>query len=217
MIVEFQEEFARIAAIVSAEYQNKNHSELERYVQNYDFALPLINLQPIISVDPVELGEMGQLIYNGKCSIQMLTKAVKSDNFEVTKDVLIDKMIVLASDFFWELNKNELFVFNTPMFRMSFKILRQYTANFLVGVDVSISFNTSFPRLLEFDDPQGIPAPTAAAVTCGDFDSIDIEWAWFGDNATEFQIERSVNGGAWALLDTVPINQFIYTDNDVDQ
>ena len=147
MIVEFQSEFQRIATILAVEYKNKSESELEDYVQNYDFATPLINLVPIIGVDPVEIGASGQMIYNGKCVLQMLTKASKSDNFEVVKDVLIDDMIYLAGQFFWELNKNDLFVFNTPQFRMSFKILRQYTANFLVGIEISISFNTSFNRL----------------------------------------------------------------------
>jgi len=146
MIVEFNNEFQRIATVLNCGYVNKSVSELEDYVQGYDFAEPLINFLPVKNVKS-EIGASGQIMWEVECKLQMLTKASKSDNFEAVKNVLINEMIYLQGQFFWELNKNENFVFNTPVFRMPFSILNQYTANFLVGIENSISFNTSFNRL----------------------------------------------------------------------
>jgi len=146
MIVEFSTEFERIATAQGAEYVSKKVSELEDFVQGYGFANGLVNFVPINDFDS-EIGASSQMIYKGNCVLQFLTKAVKSDNFEATKDILIDEMILLSEGFFRGLNLNENLIFNNPTWQTRTTILRQYTANFIVGVESRITFETACNRL----------------------------------------------------------------------
>jgi len=146
MIVQFESEFERIAGIVGAEYQTKKISELEDFIQGFAFTSPLMNSAPIKTYTS-NIGPGGAVIYNGDFKLQFLTKAVKSDNFESVKNVLIDAMILKSEEFFRELNENSLQIFGTVPFEMRTQILRQYTANFCVGVETTITFNTSCSRI----------------------------------------------------------------------
>lgn len=62
-----------------------------------------------------------------------------------------------------------------------------------------------------------LPPPDAPTmldvVTCSPTD-IGIEWIDNSDDETGFEIWRSVDGGAFALLITLAANSFEYTDND---
>lgn len=168
MIVQFESEFERIAAIIGAEYQTKSISELQDFVQGFAFTNGLMNSVPIRDYRS-NIGIGGALIYNGVFKLQFLTKAVKSDNFEAVKNVLIDEMIFLSEQFFRELNKNEERIFGTPQFEMSSQILRQYTSNFCVGVETTITFNTSCTRLAP-------SAPENLTLSDIETDSITLTW-----------------------------------------
>lgn len=147
MINSFKIEFERCAGIVGAGYETKNILELQDFVQRYNFDQPLINWVPIESVDS-EVGASHQLIYSGNCVLQFLVKASKNDNFEDVKDSLIDETMLLHEKFIAELNKNTNLVFINALWRPRIKVLRQYTSNFLCGVESSIAFNTACNRLL---------------------------------------------------------------------
>lgn len=142
----FKSEFERIATNQSAVYQTKKISELEDYAQNFNFTSPLINLIPLDNFNS-EIGYSSQVIYNGVCRLQFLTKAVKSDNFENVKDVLIDQMIDLSTRFYRELDKNANLVFISPRWIWSNRIMREYLSNYLVGIESTITFNTSCNRI----------------------------------------------------------------------
>ena len=147
MILQFESEFERISGIIGAEYQTKKVSELEDFVQGFAFPNGLMNSVPINDFTS-EIGPGGALVYNGNFVLQFLTKAVKNDNFESVKNVLIDDMIFLSEQFFRELNKNSLQIFGTVPFTMRSRIHRQYLSNFCVGVETTITFNTTCTRLL---------------------------------------------------------------------
>ena len=89
MIIQFSTEFERIATAIGAAYESKNISELEDFVQGINFSQSLVNFVPLASFE-MEVGASAQMIYKGEFSLQFLTKAVKSNNFEATKDILID-------------------------------------------------------------------------------------------------------------------------------
>lgn len=146
MIGIFKSEFERIATLLLCEYTTKKISELQDYAQNYNFENPLINLIPINEFRS-EIGASSQVIYDGTCKLQFLTKAVKSDNFEDTKDALIDQMILVAQDFYRELDKNSNLVFTSPRWSWSNRVMREYLSNYLVGIDCTIVFKTSCSRL----------------------------------------------------------------------
>ena len=73
MIIQFESEFERIAGIVGAEYQTKKISELEDFIQGFDFASPLMNSMPIQTYTS-NIGVGGAVIYNGDFKLQFLTK-----------------------------------------------------------------------------------------------------------------------------------------------
>jgi hypothetical protein len=147
MIVDVNTELNRVATLESAGYSNKKMSELEEYVQTYDFTQPLINWIPVDTVD-ASIGDGGEVIYPLNCKIQFLKKAVKSNNLENSKDALNDEMILLAQEFFRELNKNENLIFKNWGWSLRFKVLRPFiTSNFLVGIEVSVTLETSCNRL----------------------------------------------------------------------
>lgn len=146
MLVQFETEFLRIATAISAGYTTKEVPELQKHLQNYTFAEPLINFIPMENFNS-NIGASSQMIYDGRCVLQFITKASKADNLEAVKDVLIDEMILLSEQFFRELNKNENRIFNTPQFKMNSKILRQYTSQYCVGVETTITFETACNRL----------------------------------------------------------------------
>lgn len=147
MIVDVNTELNRVATLESSGYSNKKMSELEEYVQTYDFTQPLINWIPVDTVD-ASIGDGGEVIYPLNCQIQFLTKAVKSNNLENSKDALNDEMILLAENFFRELNKNENLIFKNWGWKLRFKVFRPFvTSNFLVGIEVSVILETSCNRL----------------------------------------------------------------------
>jgi hypothetical protein len=146
MIVQFNSEFERIAGLINGEYTNKNTSEFEDFAQNHNYKKPSINWVPILRVRS-EVGASGQIIYKGECVIQFLTKFVKSDNYENTKDVLIDQMISLNEQFITQLNLNENLIFIQPRWTFDIKIVRQFTSNLLCGTEMTITFETSCARL----------------------------------------------------------------------
>lgn len=145
MITQFKSEFTRIATLTNAGFTVKKRSELEDYIQNYNFDQPLINWTPITNFDS-RIGASSQMIYSGRCVLDFVTRAVKSDNFEDTKDVLIQQMIDLSTAFFRELNKNSQGVFNTPQFTMTNVIDRDFSANYCVSVRPTITFETACNR-----------------------------------------------------------------------
>lgn len=147
MIQEFKSEFARIATIVGAEFQVLEGSELEDFAQDFDFAIPLINFVPINRFTS-NIGDAGQMIYDGNIQIQFLTKAATDDKLENVKDVLIDDMIELSTNFYLRLNKNDLQVFGAPQWDFDNTILRFKSSNYLVGVQSNVTFNTSCNRVV---------------------------------------------------------------------
>jgi len=196
MIVQFESEFERIAGIIGAEYQTKKVSELEDFIQGFDFTTGLVNSIPTKSFQS-NIGPGGALVYNGDFKIQFLTKAVKSNNFESVKNVLIDEMILLSEQFFLELNKNALQIFGTVPFEMRTQILRQYTSNFCVGVETSITFNTRCSRL-----PVKAPSGLSAVL----FGTITNDLTWVDNTLGDFDlnhIERSLdNDSGFVQIDT---------------
>ena len=146
MIQEFKSEFARIAAIVGAEFQTLEGSELEDFAQDFSFATPLINFVPVTRFRS-SVGAAGQIIFDGNIQLQFLTKAQIDDRLENIKDVIIDQMIDLSTDFYLELNKNNLQVFGTPQWEFDNEIMRFKTSNYLVGVQGNVVFQTSCNRI----------------------------------------------------------------------
>jgi len=146
ILITFKNEFERIALLKSAAFTNKKHSEIEKFAQGYDFAQPLINYVPIERIRH-NIGASSQMIYKGDVRIQFLTKAVLSDNFETTKDLLIDQMLGLSEAFFRTLFADNNRVFNNPEWDLSSQTLRFHTANYLVGIESTITFTTACNRL----------------------------------------------------------------------
>lgn len=148
MIASFKSEFARISLLVSAGLTVKKISELQDYIQGYNFDNPLINWTPMASFNS-RMGASGQMIYEGRCVLDFITKAVKSDNLEDVKDLLVQDMIDLSTNFFRQLNKNENSVFLGPQFSVSNDIDRNFTANYCVSVRSTITFMTSCANLIQ--------------------------------------------------------------------
>ena len=142
----FKSEFSRIATEVKANYESKNHTELQDFVNNCDFDKPLINMEPLTAFNS-NIGISGQVYYSGSVQLYFLTKAIKSDNFDDTKDELIDQMIELQKRFYLELHKNAKLIFQNSQWNWNNEILRQHTSNFLVGLKSTITFTTQCARI----------------------------------------------------------------------
>lgn len=148
MLAEISTEFERIATLKNADYVNKKTSELEEYVQQFDFSQMLINWIPITDFVS-EISDSGSMVYPLNCRIQFLQIADKADNFEAQKDILIDQTIGLAQSFFFELNKNVGLIFQNYGWDLRFKVLRPFlTSNYIVGVEVSITLETACNRIV---------------------------------------------------------------------
>ena len=147
ILTAFKSEFSRIATVVSAGFVSKNQNEFQKYAQSYNFsAQPLINQEPLQNYDS-EIRISGQVFYSGTFQMHFLTKGEKSNNFDTDKDILIDQMIVLARDFYINLDKNQQLVFQTPQWNWSNQIVRQFGSNFLVGVKSTVTFTTQCARI----------------------------------------------------------------------
>lgn len=146
MIQAFKSEFSRVAAFVGAGFVSMKKSELEDFCQSYNFDVPLINFEPLQDYAS-RIGHSGQIIYEGRCKIQIITKMIKSDNFETVKDEKIDGIILMADEFYRKLDRNENRVFISPYWKWENRILRQFTSNFLAGVEASITFDTACNRV----------------------------------------------------------------------
>jgi hypothetical protein len=146
MITEFKNEFNRIAGLKGATFVSKSVSELQDFAQGFNFDKPLINLIPMETFRS-NIGASGQVIYNGTCKIQFITKAIKSDNYQDKNDILIDEMLQLSTKFYRELNKNTNFIFNAPNWDWTNTILRSYLSQYCVGIEATIIFNTACNRV----------------------------------------------------------------------
>lgn len=146
MILEFKTQFSNTAAMLNCEFTTKNHGEYEEFVQNFNFSRPSINFFPIRSYSS-EITIASTTRYKGNFEVYFLQKFTKSDNFEDTKDVIIDEMILLSQAFYNQLNANQYLLFDMPLWTWRAEIIRQYTANLICGVKVLISFDTACNRL----------------------------------------------------------------------
>lgn len=148
MIAAFKTAFNRIANKIEAEFTSKDTEELQLFVNNHNFEKPLINAAPLGDfLQKIEVG--GQTSYEAEFEIHFLTKAVKSNSSEDTKDDLIDDMIYLSTLFFTDLHKSELFVFRNTNWHHRDEILRQFTSNFLVGIKTKVKLVTESNRIWE--------------------------------------------------------------------
>lgn len=146
MIQEFKSEFSRIAGVLGAEFQSLDVHELEKFAQGFDFSIPLINLVPMKRFKS-SIGASSQIIWDGQCVLQFLTKASLDDRLETVKDVLIDDMINLSGAFLRQLHRNENRVFSGSKWESNNDIDRFKTSNYLVGVDSTVVFSTSCARI----------------------------------------------------------------------
>lgn len=142
MITQFKNQFLAISTLLNASFTTKKVSELEDFVQGYNFAMPLINWIPLTNYNPT-LSQSDSIIQQGSCVLEFINKAVTNDNYEDTKDLIIDDLITLSSNFLRKLNQNENGVFIGPTFSGSSQIDREYLANYCVAVRLTISFTTS--------------------------------------------------------------------------
>lgn len=142
MITEFKTEFDNIATLLSSTFTTKKMSELEDHVQSYDFTQPLINWKPLANYDPT-LTAANSILQNGRCVLQFITKAVTNDNYEDTKDTLVDQMITLSSNFLRKLNQNTNGIFIGQTFSGTSTINRNFTSNYCVMVELTITFTTA--------------------------------------------------------------------------
>ena len=143
IITAFKTEFDRIATLVGASFTTKEIQEEQKYAQNYNFLDPWINWEPIANL-VTSIDQGGATVYEGTCIIRFLTKANTDDTLETNKDVLIDQMIDLAQEFYFNLFKNTNLVFVNPEFsNIRHTVLRQYTSNYLVGTQVTMDFRSS--------------------------------------------------------------------------
>jgi hypothetical protein len=146
MIVAFENEIKRIADEIGIEYQTKRMVNLEDFIQNFALDVPLMNSVPITNYTS-SIDISGAMIYTGEFKLQFITKYVKSDDYEATKNILIDDMISAAELFFRRLNQNDMLLFGNVPFSMRNEIIRNYTSNACVCVQCNISFNTACNRI----------------------------------------------------------------------
>lgn len=142
MIVELKQEFERVSSVIGATFVSKSFSELEDFVQNYDFIIPLINLKPIEKYSQNILAG-GAIRYDFDLNLKFITNFKKSDHLEDTKDILIDQMIQVSENFVSRLNKNEERIFISTGWPAKVDVLRQFTSNLTCGVSINISLDTS--------------------------------------------------------------------------
>jgi len=145
MINAIKLELNRISGVLGAEFKNLSMDELQEFVQHFDFASPLVRLEPIENI----LGNVmdsGAIRYDGTFNIYFLTKFESDNNSEDLRDLLIENMLFLSEQFISRLNKNEMLYFINPKWQWKWKIIRQITSNLLCGVMVSINLDTSCNR-----------------------------------------------------------------------
>ena len=118
----------------------------KKFAQGFDFSIPLINLVPMKRFKS-SIGASSQIIWDGQCVLQFLTKASLDDRLETVKDVLIDDMINLSGAFLRQLHRNENRVFSGSKWESNNDIDRFKTSNYLVGVDSTVVFSTSCARI----------------------------------------------------------------------
>jgi subtilisin family serine protease len=58
-------------------------------------------------------------------------------------------------------------------------------------------------------------APTGLSATLVSADDVELSWADAATNETAYEIERSLNGGAWGVVSSLPANGVLYLDNDL--
>lgn len=154
MLLEFKTQFSNTAAMLDCVFTTKNHSEYEDYAQGYAYANASVNLMPVRSYT-AERTVANTTRYKGNFEIYFLKKFSTSNNFDDTKDVIIDEMISLSEAFYAQLNQNAYLLFDMPFWVWRADILRQYTANALCGVKVTITFDTACNRL---DGSEPVPS-----------------------------------------------------------
>ena len=142
MIIELKAELERVAGVVSATFSSRSVPELQDFAQQFDFATPLINLRPIENYNQNIIAS-GAIRYDFQLELFFLTKFVRSDHLEDTKDVLIDEMAKLSELYFSTLNKNENRFFINPSWTWTNNILRQYLSNLTCGVRAVIFIDTA--------------------------------------------------------------------------
>lgn len=147
MLTELKTELETIATALSADFVKKDIPEYEDYAQNYDFALPSINLEPLKTFNSfIDAG--GATRFKADFNMYFMTKFdISTESEEDTKDAIIDTMITLSDRYFEALNRNERQVFSTPQWTWRGEILRQFTSNLTCGVKISISLETSCSRV----------------------------------------------------------------------
>jgi len=146
MITEFKNQFSNTATMFDVAYTTKNHGEYEEYAQGYNYANASVNLIPVKKYS-AERTIAGVTRYKGSFEIYFLKKFVESDNADDTKDAIIDEMILLSEAFYAQLDQNQYLLFNQGFFKWEAEIIRQYTANLLCGVKVTVVFDTACNRL----------------------------------------------------------------------
>jgi len=145
MITALKDEFTRIADATGGKCKCLAVDELELFVQDYKFDLPLINMKPIESINSV-IGVSGVVIWSGGVTLQFLQLA-ELNSTEEEKDVIINDMISLSVLFLRKFSKNEEQVFNNPQINMTNRAIRFKTANYCVGWEVVINFTTGCNRI----------------------------------------------------------------------
>lgn len=138
-------DFSRIAESVGGEFQNLAMDELQLFVQDFKFDLPLINMVPIESLRS-ELSFSGVVRWTGTVNLDFL-QISEINSTEREKDVVIDEMIDLSVLFLRKFQRNELRIFNNPVIKMNNTILRFKTSNYCVGISVGIDFETGCNRI----------------------------------------------------------------------
>lgn len=156
MIIELKAELERVANEVGAIFTSKSNSELQDFVQGFDFTNPLINLKPIETYGQ-DIIASGAIRYDFRFELFFLTNFQKSDHLEDTKDVLIDDMTQLSELFFTTLNKNQNQYFINPSWKWTNGILRQYLSNLTCGIQASIFIDTSCNRVEDGFIPPTLP------------------------------------------------------------
>lgn len=234
MIIELKAELERVANEVGANFTSKSNSELQDFVQEYDFTNPLINLKPIETYGQ-DIIASGAIRYDFRFELFFLTKFAKSDHLEDTKDVLIDDMTQLSELFFTTLNKNQNQYFINPSWKWTNGILRQYLSNLTCGVHASIFIDTScnrvedgfIPPTLPVDPPENwdelvaligrgynYPQPTGQTTVFRTGDDADIEQSVFSPIRAANTLKAQ--NGLVDFLTLVNNNSFGNTDRFTD-
>ena len=132
------------AAIGLGDFQTLDTAELEEFAQNYDFAQPLIRLEPMDRYTG-SVGDGGVILNTLEINTWFLTKFPKDDNDEDGKDVLIDAMEDLSNDYYRVLNQSSELAQGT-LETWNTRIVRRTTSNLLCGVVCTTKLNTACNR-----------------------------------------------------------------------